>query len=103
MPPDLVSTAGAILQLGVAGVVVVGFLLLVYGILRVGKLVDAERDRLILERDRRESILVSERDRREAILTSERDAWRDRSLATDDRLDRVVAAFERIARAPAPQ
>ena len=103
MDQSLVSLAGAIAQLGVAGVVVVGFLLMVQGVLRPGKLVDSERDRILAERDKRQSEITAERDRREAQLILERDAWRDRSIATDERLDRVAAAFERLAKAPAPQ
>jgi hypothetical protein len=100
---SLVALASAIAQLGVAGVVIVGFLLMVQGVLRPGKLVDSERDRILLERDKRETEISAQRDRREAQLIAERDAWRDRSLATDERLDRVAAAFERLAKAPAPQ
>lgn len=100
---QLVPLAGAIAQLGVAGVVILGFLLMVQGVLRPGKLVDAERDRILVERDKREAEITSQRDRREAQLIVERDAWRDRSFATDERLDRVAAAFERLAKAPAPE
>lgn len=99
MPPDIVATAGALAQLGVAGVVIVGFILVIQGVLRVGKLVDAERERVERERaeERKEWL------RREALVVAERDAWRDRAVADGDRLDRVSKAFERLANAPAPE
>lgn len=103
MDQQLVSLASAIAQLGVAGVVILGFLLMVQGVLRPGKLVDNERDRILSERDKREAEITGQRDRREAQLILERDAWRDRSIATDERLDRVAAAFERLAKGPAPE
>ena len=108
---EVLPILGAVVQYG-ALAVVLG--LLVVGILRVGKLVDAERE---AERKRRDDELAAERKRvaeeraaeraewarREAILTGERDQWRDRSTATDERLDRVIGAFERLAKAPAPE
>lgn len=92
MDPGLVAIAESISKLGPVAILVLGGLLMVVGILRPGKLVDAERDRIIAERDRRE-----------AELAKERDEWRDRSLATDERLDRVAGAFERISKTAAPE
>lgn len=117
----LLPILGAIVQFGG---VAVAFGLVVVGILRVGKYVDLERDRivasydkriadLIKERDEREAKLISEwtarearliaeRDAREARLVAEVGAWQGRAEAWDSRLDRVAAAFERLANAPAP-
>lgn len=47
--------------------------------------------------------VAADRDRREAIVVGERDEWRDRSLASEARLDRVSRAFERLAGGPAPE
>lgn len=107
----LLPLLGALVQYG-AVAVTLGLLIL--GVLRVGKYVDEERVRILAERDareaaiiadrdRREAAIIAERDRREAILVSERDDWRDRALAYDSRLDRVAAAFERLAKMPAPE
>lgn len=96
---ELLPILGAIVQYGALAVVLV---LLIAGVLRVGKLVDAERE---AERKRIAEERAAERAewlRREGLLTSERDEWRDRSIATDERLDRVATAFERLAKSPAP-
>lgn len=95
----LLPLLGAIAQYGLAIVVAA---LLILGVLRVGKYVDEERARIIAERDAREARIIEERDRREKQLIAERDEWRDRALAWDARLDRVAGAFERLAKAPAP-
>lgn len=101
--PEFIGLADSIAKLGAVGLLALEVVLLLVGVLRVGKLVDDERTRIVGERDKRETTLVAERDRREGLLTAERDAWRDRSLATDARLDRVAAAFERLAKLPAPE
>lgn len=36
-------------------------------------------------------------------LRKERDAWRDRSLASDGRLERIADAFTALAKKPAPK
>lgn len=107
---ELLPLLGAVVQYGAVAVVLV---LVIVGILRVGKFVDAEkqrilderdaeRKRLFEERDRREAAIVAERDRREGILIAERDEWRNRSFALDARNDRLVGAFERLSKSPAP-
>lgn len=107
---DVLPLLGAVVQYGAVSVVLV---LLIVGVLRVGKFVDEERTRLLRERDareaaiiadrdRREAAIIAERDRRETIILAERDDWRDRALAYDARLDRVAGAFEKLAKAPAP-
>lgn len=60
---------------------------------------DAKRDAAA---DREIVRVIAERDRREAVLVEERDEWRDRSIASETRLDRISTAFERLANAPAP-
>lgn len=36
-------------------------------------------------------------------LKAQRDTWKERSLATDARLDRIVKAFEQATKQPAPE
>lgn len=110
-----------IARLGLIGTYALFIVLLIAGILRIGKQVDGdktlveterareraewaeEKKRLIAEGTAREEAIRTEYARRETQLVGERDQWRDRSIATDERLDRVAGAFERIARTPAPQ
>lgn len=61
---------------------------------------DAKRDAAAAaEIDR----IIAERDRREAILIEERAEWRDRSISSETRLDRISNAFEKLANSPAPE
>jgi hypothetical protein len=110
-----------IARLGLIGTYALFIVLLIVGVLRIGRQVDAasaksdaERDRaraewvvekarLIAERDAREIALREEYARREGLLAGERDQWRDRATQDGERLDRVAHAFERLAKASAPE
>lgn len=121
MDPAVLAFAETLARVGVIGLLSIEIALLIFGILRVGRLVDGETKKVddahakeiagweqrTKERDEewkaREARLIAERDAREAQLAAERDQWRDRSNHTDDRLDRVTRAFERIAKTAAPE
>jgi hypothetical protein len=88
----LAGVADSLAKLGSLGLALVFGILFLRGTIRSGALVDADRDR--------DDAVDA---KREALLTAERDAWRDRALAVEDRLDRLVNAFERIAKTAAPE
>jgi len=96
---ELVALAQAIASLAPSALLALGFLLVVLGVLRPGRQVDAERARIEAER----AVERAEYLRREGLLIAERDDWKRRSIEDSDRLDRVSRAFERLAKAPAPE
>lgn len=110
---ELVTLADSIAKLGAIGLLALEVVLLVVGILRVGKLVDSERERataaadkrvadIIIDRDKREATIVAQYEKRIGEVIDERDTWQNRSTSTDERLERLSAAFERITRQAAP-
>lgn len=78
MSPELVQAVSGLGALGFAVIAVWAF---ATGRVRVGWLVD----------------------QREQQLIGERDEWRARSLATDERLDRIADAFEKVVGREAPR